>query len=176
MNNTEFSKSLFTNINSTSYYPIKRSFGHTLQTCDINAVIAYAKIAQNNELYKITERNVEFIVSGLCYNVHKQYQDGERHYTRYEDVLKRLYISGTDSTKKSIENFLKLKFDDGIYFSKKFASLSKKLIALLYPNETFDFIKLLHDLKYWDYNNDIKLKWATALVISKTDKKESEEN
>lgn len=168
MSNIDFNKNLFKCIHTASYYPIKRSFGKTLQTCNVDAIIAYAKISDCSRLF---DQNIEFLIAGLCYTTFKQYHNYNiTKYTNFEEVLRRLYLSGTDSTKKLIESFLKLKTNNIEYFCKNFASLSKKVIPLLHNNESFNYTQLLFDLKNWN-SNKIKLKWATKIINTESEEK-----
>lgn len=153
-NQDSFNKLMFANINTSCYYPIRRSFGQTLQSCDIDAVIAYTKLSNNKNRI---EQNIEFLLAGLCYNVTKQGQQRST-YIRFEDVLKRL------NRENEIENFLKLRYDNTGYFAKRFYTLAKKVIPLLESTEQFDYIQLYKDLKYWNYNNSVKMRWAMAIV------------
>ena len=149
-----FNKRMFNNIYSSCYYPIKRSFGQTLQSCNMDAVIAYTKISNNKNPI---EQNIEFLIAGLCYNVIKPDQQ-RLTFTKFEDVLSRL------DRETEIENFLKLRYDNTGYFAKRFYSLAMKAIGCLYQNEQFDYISLLNDLKYWNNGNSVKMKWAMAIV------------
>lgn len=172
MDNSQFTTLLIENVNSGNYYAIKRSFGQTLDNCDINALIAFTKISQDANT-SLTDRNVEFLVAGLCYNTMKQNSSYNTNRVSYETVLRRLYKSkdSTDSIRGSIENLLKLRYDQNGYFNKKFVSLSKKVIPLLRSNESFNYSELLEDLKNWNNGNRVKLKWAKALVVFDDEKK-----
>ena len=155
-NKDNFNSMMFGYLHSSSYYPIKRSFGQTLQSCDMDALIAYTKLSKNKNP---VEQNIEFLVAGLCYNVTKP--DQERHtYVRFEDVLARL------NRTEEIERFLKLRYDNDGYFAKRFYSLAKKVIPLLGPDEQFNYTKLRNDLKNWNLNNNVKMQWAMAIARS----------
>ena len=154
MYNVDFCKRMLGNIYSASYYPIKRSFGQTLQTCPIDALIAYSKLSKTKNR---TQQNIEFLVAGLCYNTIKPDQNRPT-FVRFETVLRRL------NREKDIENFLKLRYDDTGYFANRFMSLAKKVIPLLSPNEQFDYIHLISDLVDWNKNNNTKMRWAMSIL------------
>lgn len=149
-----FNQMMFGYLNSPSYYPIRRSFGQTLQTCSMDALIAYTKLSQNKNP---VDQNIEFLVAGLCYNAERPNQE-RTIWVRFEDVLARL------NRPEEIEKFLKLRYDNDGYFAKRFYSLSKKVIPLLQPYEHFDYAKLLNDLKFWNIDNSVKMKWAMAIA------------
>ena len=151
---TKFFSNMLGYSKSPNYYPIKRSFGQTLQSCDMDALIAYTKLSQNKNPI---EQNIEFLIAGLCYNTIKPDQD-RLTYVRFEDVLARLHRP------EEIEKFLKLRYDNEGYFAKRFYTLSRKVIPLLQPNEQFDYIKLFKDLKYWNNDNSVKMKWAMSIA------------
>ena len=161
----KFISNMFANINTATYYPIKRSFGKTLETCPIDALLAFTKMSQDANS-SMNVRNAEFLVAGLCYNTIRQYSNEERTLVPFEAVLRRLYNNPntTDSMKSSIESFLSLSITDNGYFQDKFVTLSKKVIPYLSANEMFNFTSLLNDLIKWNDGNLIRLKWAKALV------------
>lgn len=151
---TKFFSNMLGYSRSPSYYPIKRSFGQTLQSCDMEALIAYTKLSQNKNSI---EQNIEFLIAGLCYNTIRPDQD-RTVYVKFEDVLARL------NRPDEIEKFLKLRYDNEGYFAKRFYALAKKAISALQPFEQFDYIGLFRDLKYWNLNNNAKMKWAMAIA------------
>ena len=151
---TKFFSNMLGYSNSPSYYPIKRSFGQTLQTCDMDALIAYTKLSQNKNPI---DQNIEFLIAGLCYNSIRPGQERPT-YVRFEDVLARIHRP------EEIEKFLKLRYDNDGYFAKRFYTLARKAIACLQSFEQFDYIKLYKDLKYWNDNNSVKMKWAMAIA------------
>ena len=157
-----FNKRMFNGINSEGYYPIRRSFGQTLQNCDMDALLAYTKLSDNKN--KI-EQNIEFLIAGLCYNINKPNQIRDK-YINFEDILKRLADSDpkNENRSKEIEDFLKLKYDNNGYFSRRFYILSKKLIPFLHNDEQINYTQLFKDLKYWNFNNNTQMKWAMAIV------------
>ena len=152
--NDSFNKRMFAQINSNSYYPIKHAFGQTLQSCNIDALIAYTKLSDNKNRF---EQNIEFLIAGLCYNVTKPNQTRST-YINFEQVLKRL------DRNNEVEAFLKLKYDDFGYFAKRFYILAKKVIPLLHSDEQFNYTQLFYDLKYWNLNNHAKMRWAMAIA------------
>ena len=164
-NNVDFCRRLLGNIHSDIYYPIKRSFGQTLATCNLNALIAYTKLSDTKNS---TKQNKEFLVAGLCYNtLRADATNLPGTYVKFEQLLKRLVSTNknaNDPRKKEIERFLQLRYDDNGYFAKRFYTLAKRLIPLLNNNETFDYISLLYDLENWDKDNKVKMKWAMAIV------------
>lgn len=152
----DFVQRLLKNINSSNYFPIKRSFGHTLENCNVDAIIAYSKISQNKTTNQ-HDRNVEFLVSGLCYMTQKPNKSIEnKNVVNFETLLKRLNRPG------EVENFLKLRYDANGYFHKRFYIIAKKAITCIYPNEIINYSQLIDDLKYW--NNTIKIRWAMTIV------------
>lgn len=159
---TKFFSNMLGYANSSSYYPIKRSFGQTLQTCDMESLIAYTKLSQNKNP---VEQNIEFLIAGLCYNSIKPGQERPT-YVRFEDVLARL------NRPDEVEKFLKLRYDNDGYFAKRFYTLARKAIPLLQPFEQFDYIKLYKDLKYWNVNNSAKMKWAMAIARANYENKD----
>jgi hypothetical protein len=154
---------------SDYYYPIKRSFGQTLNTCPMDAVIAYANISTTKNP---VIQNKEFLVAGLCYNVAHTttYDKDDVKYVKIEQLLHRLVMKD-ETRKKEISKFLQLTYDNNGYFSKVFYTLCKKLIPLLHSNEQIDYINLLNDLIYWDNGVQVKMRWAMATVFN-----EKEEN
>ena len=151
---TKFFSNMLGYSNTSSYFPIKRSFGQTLQSCDMDALIAYTKLSQNKNP---VEQNIEFLIAGLCYNTIRPGFD-RTIYVKFEDVLARL------NRPDEIEKFLKLRYDNEGYFAKRFYTLARKVIPLLQPYEQFDYIRLFKDLKYWNFDNNVKMKWAMAIA------------
>ena len=149
-----FNKLMFKNINSSCYYPIRRSFGQTLQSCNMDALIAYTKLSNNKNPI---EQNIEFLIAGLCYNVNKPGQVRDK-FIKFEDILKRL------NRNDEVEQFLKLRYDNTGYFAKRFYILAKKTIPLLQSHEQFDYAQLIRDFKYWNINNNAKMRWAMTIV------------
>lgn len=154
MNDFNFCKSMLGHLNSPGYYPIRRAFGQTLKNCSMDAVIAYSKISNTTSE---TYQNIEFLVAGLCYNAMKPNTEINK-YVKFEEVLKRL------NREDEISNFLKIRYDNTGYFAKRFMSLAKKTIPLLYSNETFDYNQLIIDLFNWNKNNSVKLRWAMTIT------------
>lgn len=155
MHNTDFVKRLLTNLRTSCYYPIKRSFGKTLQNCDMTSLIAYTKLSKSKDPI---EQNIEFLVAGLCYNSMKPDSNIGTNLVNYETVLKRL------NREVEVENFLKLRYDNEGYFAKRFYTLSKKVIPLLGTNERFNYEQLVEDLLNWNKNNNAKIRWAMSIV------------
>ena len=59
--------------------------------------------------------------------------------------------------------------------AKRFYILAKKTIPLLYPYEHFDYTQLIRDFKYWNINNNAKMRWAMA-IVNLNDSEEKEGN
>ena len=57
-------------------------------------------------------------------------------------------------------------------FSKK--RLSKKIIPLLDTNERFNYEQLVEDLLNWNKNNNVKIRWAMAIVAFNDMEKEGQ--
>ena len=155
MYNTEFVKSLLYNLQTSCYYPIKRSFGKTLQNCDMNALIAYTKLSKSKDPI---EQNIEFLVAGLCYNTMKPNDITDKTLVNFETILKRL------NREVEVENFLKLRYDNDGYFTKRFYILAKKAIPLVNSNERINYEQLIVDLLNWNKNNNVKIRWAMSIV------------
>lgn len=158
-------KNLLSSISSSSYYPIKRSFGQTINNCSIDTIIAFSKIANKNN--NDIEQNAEFLIAGLCYNTLKPESKINETKVNFETLLKRLAATDKDKSKprtSEIENFLKLKFDTTGYFNKRFVSLAKKTIPMINQNEIINYEQLLHDFKNWDKNNTVKIRWAITIA------------
>lgn len=146
------------------YYPIKRSFGQTIESCSLEAVIAYTNLSDTKNRVM---QNKEFIVAGLCYNISNQ---TSTTFVKFEELLRRMVKADLNGTrKKEVENFLKLHYDDNGYFTKRFYSIAKKVISYLNSTETIDFISLLWDLDKWDDGNAVKMRWAMTIVNLKED-------
>lgn len=174
MNSKDFCSNMlkYSNPHSDYYYPIRRSFGQTLNTCQMDALIAYTNISTTkNPIIQ----NKEFLVAGLCYNVaHKASGDPEQ-YVKIEKLLYRLVVKD-ETRKKEIEKFLQLTYDNDGYFSKVFYTLCKKLIPLLQPYEQIDYISLLNDLIYWDKGIEVKMRWAMAIAFINNENNDKEGN
>lgn len=169
----EFIKSLYKDLNSNNYYPIKRSFGKTLENCEISSLIAYTKVSKNNHIYNTLERNSEFLVAGLFYNIERpSYEYIEKQKIPFELLMNKLYNSNTtNSTKKNLEKLINLEQDNMEYFCNIFRITAEKVLPFLQKNQTVDFSKLLYDIKHWN-NRTVRMRWATALI----DNKPQEEN
>lgn len=169
----EFIKSLYKELNSNNYYPIKRAFGKTLETCEMSSLIAYTKVSKNNHIYNTLERNAEFLVAGLCYTIEKPtYEHTEKQRIPFEVLMNRMYNSNTtDSIKGNLEKLINLDQDNMEYFCDIFRSTAKRVIPFLGKNQTIDYSKLLYDIKHWN-NRKVRMRWATALI----DNKSKEEN
>lgn len=167
MNSALLVKQMLNNISSSNYYPIKRSFGHTLENCNIDAVISYSKIADSKNC-SLFEQNIEFLVIGLCYISNKpNVSINDKTRINFETLLKRLVSTDKDKSKPrtgEVENFLKLRFDTNGYFNKKFASLVKKANTMLNSNEILNYEQLLDDLKNWNNGNNVKIRWAMTIA------------
>ena len=166
MNNAQLVKQILNNISGPNYFSIKRSFGKTLENCNIDAVIAYSKIADSKNDSSF-DRNIEFLVMGLCYNSIKPNSVTDKTRINFETLLKRLTFIDKDKSKPrtaEIENFLTLRIDNNGYFAKKFVSLSKKVIPMLNPNEIINYEQLLDDLKHWNNGNIVKIRWAMTIA------------
>ena len=157
------------------YYPIKRSFGRTLNSCNLDATIAYANLSDTKNPVR---QNKEFMVAGLCYNISNV--SDNLSFVKFEDLLKRM-VAADKSTgkprKKEVEKFLQLRYDNNGYFAKRFYTIANKAILYLHHNETVDFIKLLDDLEHWDEGNTVKLRWAmTVANITENNNDKDKEN
>jgi len=166
--NKRFTRALIHNSILPGYFPIKRSFGQSLENCKVDAVLAYIKFA-NSKAPAV--QNLEFLLAGLCYTCHSQ---GTLRDTMtlisFEEVLRRMVLTerklmNTNSEnpgprEREITQFLKLKTDDVNYFAKKFYSLAKKTFDFLEPNECFDYDQLLYHLRFWNQNNKSQMRWA----------------
>lgn len=165
MQEYKLTNKLIKHLYSSDYYPIKRSFGKTLQTCNINAIIAYRNLADLS--LNANQREIEFLLAGLCFYTNSPNKEITKHVT-YETLLKRLAATEAKQENKprtaEIENFLKLRLDNKGYFQKKFATLTNKVITVLDKNETIDFDELFNDLSRWDKDNNVKLKWAMTIA------------
>ena len=161
-----FNKRMFNGINSDCYYPIRRSFGQTLQNCDMDALIAYTKLSDNKNQF---EQNIEFLLAGLCYNINKPHQIRNK-YIKFEQLLERL------NRPEEVEDFLKLRYDDNGYFAKRFYTLAKKAIPLLHSDEQIEYNQLFKDFKYWNINNHSKMRWAMTVVKFEDELNEKEGN
>ena len=148
--------------NSSEYYPIRRSFGQSLDTCQIEALISYSKLMEPET--PRWEQEFEFLVAGLCYNAEKQGNKSSDKRVPFEKILRLLYINSSDSGKKTITKFLSMRYSNTAYFNKTFASLARR--ALPYAgNQRIDYYSLLKDLKNWNSNNT-RMKWASTICCS----------
>lgn len=172
MDSVQLTKQMLSKINSSSYYPIRRSFSQTLNTCNIDAVIAYSKISDTkNDLFS---QNIEFLVCGLCYNVNKPTESFDKTRVNFETLLKRLAATDKEKSKPrttEIENFLRLRLDNNGYFHKRFAIVAKKAISFIAPNEIINYEQLINDLKSWNNGNTTKLRWAMTIASIETEEK-----
>lgn len=166
MDSAQLMKQMLKKLNSSSYYPIRRSFSQTLNSCNIDAVIAFSKISDTKDNF--LEQNIEFLVCGLCYNANKQNTDlSNKTRVNFETLLKRLIATDKEKSKPrtaEIENFLRSRLDTNGYFNKKFMSLAKKAIPFINANEIINYEALLDDLKSWNNGNTTKLRWAMTIT------------
>lgn len=165
MDSNQLTKQMLSKINSSSYYPIKRSFSQTLDTCNIDAVIAYSKISDTKD--NLCTQNIEFLVCGLCYNVNKPTDSFNKTKINFETLLKRLVATDKEKSKPrtaEVENFLRLRLDDNGYFHKRFAIIAKKAVSFVAPNEIINYEQLIDDLKSWNSGNTTKLRWAMTIT------------
>ena len=164
MANSKFIDTLLQNINGSSYYAVRRSFGQTVDSCNIDSLLAFMRLIPDAKVPK-SYLNIEFLVAGLCYN---SLRPGMTYLGKnkisFETLLRRLYNTASDSGKRSIENFMKLRIDDRGYFHKRFMSITRKALPMLRPNEVINYDELISDLVDWDKNNTVKIKWSKILV------------
>ena len=179
MDNVSLEKSILANLSTANYYPLKRAFGCPYdEKRNIDALIAFFKVSDARDTDS-KRRNAEFLTIGLCYNAMRPGQKFGTKKIRFENLLSRLTIDEPDSKPRTreIESFLKLEFGDDGQFQKRFAKLAKKAIPLLHPNEMIDYEHLLYDLKKWNDDINIKIRWAMSVVYQKNNNKnESEED
>lgn len=151
-------------INSQDYYRIRRTFGKTINSCSTRELLSFMRFRNSNGFSSKT-LDAEFLASGLyCNSVKLSCNVFNKTKIPFEELLRRFYVTTTDSGKSTIENFMNLRFNSNGYFQKRFVSITKKVIPFLKPNEIIDFEELISDLSNWDNSNKVKIKWAKTLV------------
>lgn len=80
---------------------------------------------------------------------------------KFETVLKDIYASSSESTKKEIRSFIESPIDDAGLFWKRF-------FRFLHRNPTFvkqiNCYSLADDLLRWNNDNSVRIKWAQNIL------------
>lgn len=147
-------------------YPLKRSFGRTLESCDIRTVLAYAQMTTEQERDK-DKREAEFLVAGLLTSTEKM-DDGIKataNRITYQKLLARL-LSDVPQSEKNIERLLNENVGADGVFSSLFSRLHKRAVNYLYQNEQIDYKRLLDDLRAWNNSKRIRVNWALDITAT----------
>ncbi len=182
-----FVRSLKANQKSQSrcIYSLRRALGKHLDRIDLPTYMDFQSIA-GEYIYRPAE-DLYFVVATIYYYLERNCSgSGEEaaeekeekqtsKYVRLEELLSRLYRT-TVSAEKTIQRLLKSSNAHSDAFTKQLTSLVRRCREQIKPNETLDYLALLKDLRFWDY--DTRMRWARTVVLSAnkpSEKKESEE-
>lgn len=150
-----------------TYYQIRRAFGLTFDACPISTALSICNIFNKNVIGYVAsaeDRNIELLVTGLCYTVEDfNSQTRDLSTVRFEVLLQRLYRQASDTGKNEIKKFLDKRLDTNGYFSKTFAYIAKKALKYKQPNERIDYAQLLDDLSNWN-KRTTRVFWAKRIA------------
>lgn len=148
-------------------YIIKRSYGNTIESTDLKAVIAFMNVMHRKPT------NEDFLMAGMYYTYHNT---GEltKNIIPFETLLSKLYKDSVDSTKRKIETFLQLSINESKRFAKLFRYMTE-IISRKYGLYTIDYFKLYKDFYRWDKYDDIRKKWAMAVILPTVNKEKEKE-
>ena len=143
-------------------FDLKNALGQRIDA-DIKAYISFKAIA-GNTVTRFKE-DVCFFISTLFYNSeYVKDEETPQNPVLYDELLGRLYEDSTSSTRRSISSMLSRNYDDSGAFTSIFIRLFRRAIKYRSSNETINYARLLHDLKFWDADLTVKKTWANRIV------------